>query len=120
MVAIITRGNFVWYLQPSATEVNLEARDDYGQTALIDTVSGSIAEILIRAGSDINAKDKDGKTALIYAAENNYVDKLKVLVKASGIRLEERDNKGETALMKASAKNLQDSVRVLVSAGATL
>jgi ankyrin repeat protein len=100
--------------------VNLEARDDYGQTALIDTVSGSIAEILIRAGSDINAKDKDGKTALIYAAENNYVDKLKVLVKASGIRLEERDKKGETALMKASAKNLQDSVRVLVSAGATL
>ncbi len=38
--------------------VNLEARDDYGQTALIETVSGSIAEILIRAGSDINAKDK--------------------------------------------------------------
>ena len=40
--------------------VNLEARNDYGQTALIETVSGSIAEILIKAGSDINAKDKDG------------------------------------------------------------
>jgi uncharacterized protein len=99
--------------------VNLEARDNYGQTALIDTVSDSIAEILIRAGSDVNAKDKDGKTALIGAAEYNYVDKLKILVKAPGIRLEERDNKGETALMKATAKNLQDSVRVLVSAGAT-
>jgi ankyrin repeat protein len=98
--------------------VDLEARDEYGQTALIETVSGSIAEILIQAGSDVNAKDKDGKTALIAAAENNLVDKLKVLVKASGIRLEERDNKAETALMKARAKNLQDSIRVLVSAGA--
>ncbi len=98
--------------------VNLEARDDYGQTALIETVSASIAEILIRAGSDVNAKDKDGKTALIHAAESNYVDKLEILVRASGIRLEEREKTGETALMKARAKNLQDSVRVLVSAGA--
>jgi uncharacterized protein len=96
---------------------NLEARDNYGRTALIETVSGSIAEILIAAGADVNAKDNDGKTALIAAAESNFVDKLMVLVKAPGIRLEERDNQGETALMKARAKNLQDGVRVLVSAG---
>jgi TonB family protein len=99
--------------------VDLEARDDDGQTALIETVSGSIADILIRAGSEVNAKDKNGETSLIRAAENNHVDKLEVLVKAPGIHLDERDNKGETALMKAKANNLQDSVRVLVSAGAT-
>jgi len=100
--------------------INLEIRDNYGQTALIETVSGSIAERLIKAGANVNARDNDGETALICAAENNFVDKLEVLVKASEIRLEERDNQGETALMKARAKNLQDSVRVLVSAGATL
>jgi TonB family protein len=98
---------------------DLEARDNFGETPLIETVSGAIADILIRAGADANARDKDGKTALIRAAESNYVDKLEVLVKAPGIRLEERDNDGETALMRARAKSLPASVAVLVAAGAT-
>jgi uncharacterized protein len=98
---------------------DLEARNDFGETPLIETVSGSMADILIKAGADVNARDKDGKTALIRAAENNYVDKLEVLVKAPGIRLEQRDNDGKTALMRARAKNLPASVGVLVAAGTT-
>jgi len=98
---------------------DLEARDNSGETPLIDTVSGSVADILIKAGANVNARDKDGKTALIRAAENNYVDKLEVLVKAPGILLEERDNDGKTALMRARAENLPASVAVLVAAGAT-
>ncbi|HEY6389008.1 MAG TPA: ankyrin repeat domain-containing protein [Candidatus Acidoferrum sp.] len=98
---------------------DLEARNDFGETPLIDTVSGSIADILIKAGADINARDKDGKTALIRAAERNYVHKLEVLVKAPGILLQQRDNSGETALMRARAKNLPASVAVLVAAGTT-
>lgn len=99
--------------------INLEVRDNYGQTALIETVSDSIAELLITAGANVNAQDKDGKTALIQAAENNFVDKLKVLVKARGIRLDQRDNKGETALMGARAARNEDCIRSLLSAGAT-
>ena len=98
---------------------DLEARNEFGETPLIETVSGSIADTLIKAGADVNARDKDGKTALIRAAENNYVNKLEVLVKAPGIRLEQRDNDGETALMRARAKNLPASVDVLVAGGAT-
>lgn len=98
---------------------DLEARNNFGETPLIETLSGSIADILIKAGADVNARDEDGKTALIRAAESNYVDKLEVLVKATGIRLELRDNDGETALMRARAKNLPASVALLVAAGAT-
>ncbi|HUA01734.1 MAG TPA: TonB family protein [Candidatus Aquilonibacter sp.] len=98
---------------------DLEARNELGETPLIETVSGSIADILIKAGADVNARDKNGKTALIGAAESNYVDKLEVLVKAPGVRIELRDNEGETALMRAKAKNLPASVAVLVAAGAT-
>jgi TonB family protein len=99
--------------------INLELRDKYGQTALIETVSGSIAGLLIKAGADINAQDNKGKTALIMAAENNEIEKLKVLVLARGIDLVHRDKKDETALMKAKAKHLEDSVRILLAAGAT-
>jgi len=49
--------------------INLELRDNYGQTALIETVSGSIADLLVKAGANINAQDNNGKTALIMAAE---------------------------------------------------
>lgn len=98
---------------------DLETRNEWGETPLIETVSGSIADILIKAGADVNARDNDGKTALIRAAESNYVDKLEVLVKAPGIRLELRDKDGETALMRAKAKNLPASVAVLAAAGAT-
>lgn len=99
--------------------IDLEARNKYGETALVDTVSDSIVELLLNAGANVNSQDRGGKTALIQAAEHNYVDKLEDLVKAPGIRLEQRDYKGETALMKARAAHNEDCVRVLLAAGAT-
>jgi TonB family protein len=99
--------------------INIEARDRYGQTALIETVSVSVAKLLLRAGANVNARDNKGETALMEAAQNNYVDKLEVLLKVPGIRLEQRDNTGATALMKAKAAHLDECVRLLVSAGAS-
>jgi uncharacterized protein len=98
--------------------IDIEARDEYGDTALIETVSDSIAELLIKAGANVNAANKKGETALIKAAENNYVDKLKVLVKAPGILFGYRDRNGATALMAAKSAGHRDCVEVLISAGA--
>jgi len=100
--------------------VNIEARDHYGETALIETVSETIADLLIKAGANVNAQDQQGQTALIKAAERNYVAKLQVLVKAPGIRLDHRDNRGATALMVAKKAHREDCVHVLLAAGATL
>jgi ankyrin repeat protein len=44
---------------------DLEARNEYGETALVETVSSSIADLLIKAGADVNSQDNDGETALI-------------------------------------------------------
>jgi uncharacterized protein len=99
--------------------INIEIRDDSGETALIDTVSASIAGLLIEAGANVNAQNNDGETALIKAAERHYVRKLEVLVKAANIQLEQRDKKGETALVKAKAARFEDCAQVLISAGAT-
>lgn len=98
--------------------ISLETRDEYGDTALIATVSDSIAELLIKAGANVNAEGKRRKTALIRAAESNYGDKLRVLVKAPGISLEHRDRDGLTALMAARHAGNKDCVKVLLSAGA--
>jgi TonB family protein len=68
--------------------INLEARDESGDTALMETVSECIAELLIEAGANVNAEDKQGQTALIKAAERNYVDKLAVLLGAPGVRVD--------------------------------
>jgi TonB family protein len=99
--------------------INLELRNRYNETALVETVSGSVADLLIKAGADVNSRGHEGETPLIMAAANNELDKLEVLIKAKGIRLEERDDKGNTALMKAKAAHLEDAVRMLVAAGAT-
>lgn len=101
-------------------DINIETRDEYGETALIGTVSDSIAELLINAGANVNAKNKGGKTALMEAAEQNYVDKLRVLLKAPGIHLEQRDRNGRTALMMARSRAHQNCVRLLIAAGATM
>lgn len=97
---------------------NLEARDQWGRTPLIETASGEIAGILIKAGANVNARDEEGKTALIWAAENNQADKLEALVKAKGIRIEMRDDQGKTALMRARASHFPASVALLIGAGA--
>lgn len=100
--------------------IDLEARDKRGNTALMETVSDSIAKLLIGAGAEVNAEDKKGQTALIMAAERNYVAKLAALVRAPGIGLEHRDHDGATALMHAQKARHQDCIRTLIAAGATL
>ena len=100
--------------------INIEARNNYGETALVETVSEDIADLLVKAGANVNAQDKKGQTALIKSAENNYVAKLRVLVKAPGIQLDHRDRQGSTALVIAKKAHHEDCVQVLLTAGARL
>ena len=65
-------------------DVNLLA-DDRGSTALIDSVMAQhqdIADELIKAGTDLNVKDKNGQTALIVAAGNSKEKMVELLLKA--------------------------------------
>ncbi len=63
---------------------------------------------LIAAGTDVNAKDKDGKTALM-AASN--ADCVKALI-AAGVDVNAKNNNGETALSLAK----DHTVRVILRA----
>ncbi len=99
------------------TKININSRNNAGETPLLATVSANVAKSLILAGADPNLTDPEGRTALMHSAQNNYVENLKVLVQ-TGAKLDAQDKDGSTALMLCTEKDLPDSVRVLVDAHA--
>jgi hypothetical protein len=72
------------YLITEGVDVNLLA-EDRGTTALIDSVmaqNNDIADDLIKAGTDLNVKDKNGQTALVVAAGASREKMVEILLKA--------------------------------------
>jgi ankyrin repeat protein len=57
-----------------------------------------IAELLIRLGAEVNAREVNGRTPLHHAANNGHLEVIDVLVR-HGARLAVRDNGGLTPLM---------------------
>ncbi|HEY3579042.1 MAG TPA: ankyrin repeat domain-containing protein [Pyrinomonadaceae bacterium] len=103
-----------------SAKADVNAKDDFGQTALMmlsDSVTSEIVWDLINAGAKVNVRDKDGDTALISAAEVNNVDALKALIEA-GAKVNAANSDGDTALIKAASNGLVNNVRALIMAGA--
>jgi len=72
------------YLLAEGADVNLLA-EDRGSTALIDGVMAKrddIVDDLIKAGTDLNVKDKNGQTALIVATGASMEKMVELLLKA--------------------------------------
>ncbi len=61
-----------------------------------------VIRLLIERGANVNAKDKDGNTALMMAVKNGYLDKIQLLI-ANGADVNARDNKGSSVLMQNAA-----------------
>jgi len=74
-----------------------------------------------KLGGDVNAKDKGGMTALMYAAEEaNNVETVKYLV-SQGAQVNAKNNNDWTALMSAAGtSNNVETVKYLVSQGADI
>jgi ankyrin repeat protein len=91
------------YLISVGVDVNLLA-EDRGATALIDSVMAQyedIADDLIKAGTDLNVKDKNGQTALVVAAGASMEKMVELLLKA-GADADIPDSLGASARKYAS------------------
>jgi len=84
--------------------------------ATLDTPD--IGLVLIQAGADVNAKDTNGSTALIWAAQRCGLHELvKALVEA-GADVNAKAAGGATPLMMAEISNCSDNIAILQQAGA--
>lgn len=86
-----------------AAGADVNVVDDAGETPLMLLASQEFSDMAIEAllkegaRASINAKDKQGRTALMLAARLGYMERIKKLLDA-GASLNAKDNKGQTAL----------------------
>ncbi len=83
----------------------VNARDEYGDTALIVAArngrTGIVKELLQVKGIEVNARREHGKTALMHAAKNGKIEMVKNLLNVPGIDLDVIDKYGKSALVYA-------------------
>lgn len=73
----------------------------------------------LAGGADINARDNEGRTALMYAASHGYEEIVKLLIE-NGTDISIRNNMGETAMKYASSeikKMLRAQLRAIKRTG---
>jgi len=79
-------------------------KDSSGMTLVMLAAAGGqddLLRLLIRKGAKVNGRQKNGTTALIHAAEKNFLTTVAILLEA-GAFVNVQQSNGETALMKVN------------------
>lgn len=103
LVKAILQGNVQQVEGALADNANVKSRDVYGRTPLILVIAEGelnrieITERLLCAGADVNAQNRNGKTALIEAAMKDDIKAVQLLVQ-HGADVHKMDKNGNTAL----------------------
>ena len=78
-----------------------------------------VVETALKQGFDINKKDAEKRTVIMYAAFNGHVAIVKSLI-AAGADVNAQDGIGTSALMFAASGTSTETVQVLLDAGAKI
>lgn len=102
-------------LEIKTKQVDVNAKNRYGVTALIDaSYRGHKEQVewLIIEGADLNARDNQGDTALMNAAIKGHSEIVELLI-VNGADVHAKDNAGNTALIDASKYARESTSEVL-------
>ncbi|OBT63445.1 hypothetical protein VE03_07191, partial [Pseudogymnoascus sp. 23342-1-I1] len=106
-----------------AQDAALEAKDKYGQTALLIALSKlrlSLVHLLVQYGANVEVRDRYyGRTPLLLAAAVGRVALVQILLNEN-VDMEAKDDHGQTALMRAASCGHLSVVKQLVEKGAKL
>jgi len=91
------------------TPLMLAARQVYG-------VEIGFVKLLLENGANLNAVDKDGRSALMYACESGQTETARLLIE-SGAGLSARDHEGLDAMAIATKHDHKDIVKLLAAKG---
>lgn len=82
----------------------------------------AVAELLIKAGSNVNQQDADGDTPLHLAIRNDSLDAktILLLLKTGKVKIEAQNGKGMTPLMIAAEAGRSDCVKMLLACKASV
>ncbi|KAK7499241.1 hypothetical protein BaRGS_00009501, partial [Batillaria attramentaria] len=74
-----------------------------------------LVRLLVKHGSDVNAHDRYGRTALMYVCQNSdTTDAVRMLVRSQHSNLNLQDNEGNTALMVAVQHRQLEAVLIML------
>jgi hypothetical protein len=97
---------------------DINARDEYGSTPLslasasYNHKDGSVHQLLLEHGADINMQDQSGWTSLHHASSFGALEVVRVLLE-HGADVEVKTNDGETALQVAARVGYDEVVELL-------
>jgi tetratricopeptide (TPR) repeat protein len=101
---------------------NIEAKNEYGSTALVLAARDGqieVVRLLLNKGANIEAKDKDDYTALLLSAIRGNTEVVKLLLD-KGANIEGKERRGNTPLYAAASKGKVEVVKLLLDKGANI
>ena len=111
--------NLLIRLLKKLNKLNASTKDQVDQFLIWYVVNNRLENLmeLIKADGDVNAKDKGGMTALMWAGETGNVEIAKLLIDKKA-DINAKDWTGRNALMWAIAKHHPSVVKLLIDNGA--
>ncbi|WP_160676204.1 ankyrin repeat domain-containing protein [Clostridium sp. C8-1-8] len=104
MLILISKGDIVGIKALLDIGVDVDIRDSYRRTPLMNAVMSNkieIVKLLISLGADVNLRDIDGRSTLHFAAQNYSIEAANILLKHNSIVVDIVDDHGNTPLSDA-------------------
>ncbi len=106
-----------------AAGANVNARNKWGSTALWLAATagrGDLVDFLLRHGAELEIRDHDGRTVLMFVTKLGFFDDMVVRLLAHGAEVNAQDAEGRTALMYAAHSARRSVIDTLIDGGAEI